>query len=65
MRELAPGDFVVAMVRRPGSSLYDLIGEQDNTTDDENFERGIDLRHGYLAEYYVDDARYVVKLPPV
>ena len=50
VRDLAPGDFVVAMVRRPGSSLYDLIGEQDNTTDDRYFERGINLRHGYLTE---------------
>jgi threonine dehydrogenase-like Zn-dependent dehydrogenase len=65
VRDLRPGDFVVAMVRRPGSSLYDLIGEQDNTTDDEYFERGINLRHGYLSEYYVDDARFIVKLPKV
>ena len=65
VRDLAPGDFVVAMVRRPGTSLYDLIGEQDNTTDDRYFERGINLRHGYLAEFYADDARYLVKLPPV
>ena len=65
VRDLKPGDFVVAMVRRPGGSLYDLIGEQDNTTDDTYFERGINLRHGYLAEYYADDARYIVKLPKV
>ncbi|HEX4823893.1 MAG TPA: glucose 1-dehydrogenase [Candidatus Polarisedimenticolaceae bacterium] len=65
VRDLVPGDFVVAMVRRPGSSIYDLIGEQDNTTDDHYYERGINLRHGYLAEYYVDEARYIVKLPRV
>jgi threonine dehydrogenase-like Zn-dependent dehydrogenase len=61
--ELAPGDFVVATVRRPGSSLYDLIGMSDMTTDDVYFERGINLRHGYLAEYYVDDAQFIVKVP--
>src|SRR5690242_21719977 len=55
--EFAPGDFVVATVRRPGSSLYDLIGMSDMTTDDVYFERGINLRHGYLVEYYVDDAQ--------
>jgi glucose 1-dehydrogenase len=60
---LTKGNHVVAMVRRPGSSIYDLIGEQDMTTDDEYFERGINLLHGYLAEYYVDDERYIVKLP--
>src|ERR671926_228875 len=58
--ELAPGDYVVATVRRPGSSIYDLIGTQDMTTDDTYFERGINLRHGYLTEYYVDDAEFIV-----
>ena len=61
--ELRPGDYVVAMVRRPGSSIYDLIGGQDMTTDDVYYERGINLRHGYLAEYYADDADYIVKIP--
>jgi glucose 1-dehydrogenase len=61
--ELAPGDYVVASVRRPGSSIYDAIGLQDMTTDDVYFERGINLRHGYLAEYYADSAEYLVKLP--
>lgn len=60
---LKPGDFVVATVRRPGSSLYDLIGMQDMTTDSEYFERGINLRHGYLTEYYVEDEQFVVKVP--
>jgi threonine dehydrogenase-like Zn-dependent dehydrogenase len=60
---LAPGDYVVASVRRPGSSIYDAIGLQDMTTDDVYFERGINLRHGYLAEYYADSAEFLVKLP--
>jgi threonine dehydrogenase-like Zn-dependent dehydrogenase len=47
---LRPGDYVVATVRRPGKSLYDVIGLQDMTTDNEYFERGINLRHGYLTE---------------
>ena len=61
--EVAPGDYVVASVRRPGSSLYDAIGLQDMTTDDSYFERGINLRHGFLAEYYVDSAEYLVRVP--
>lgn len=61
--ELEPGDYVVASVRRPGSSVYDTIGLQDMTTDDTYFERGINLRHGYLAEYYADSADFLVKLP--
>ena len=61
--EVAAGDYVVASVRRPGSSLYDAIGLQDMTTDDSYFERGINLLHGFLAEYYVDAADFLVKVP--
>ncbi|MGD9590613.1 MAG: glucose 1-dehydrogenase [Pyrinomonadaceae bacterium] len=63
VHELKKGDYVVATVRRPGSSIYDLIGTNDMTTDDTYFERGINLRHGYLSEYYVDDAEFIVKVP--
>jgi threonine dehydrogenase-like Zn-dependent dehydrogenase len=61
--EVAPGDYVVATVRRPGTSIYDAIGTNDMTTDDTYFERGINLRHGYLTEHYVDDAEFIVKVP--
>jgi threonine dehydrogenase-like Zn-dependent dehydrogenase len=61
--ELKPGDYVVATVRRPGSSIYDRIGTYDMTTDDTYYERGISLRHGFLTEYYVDDPEYIVKVP--
>src|SRR5919198_692840 len=60
---IRPGTLVVSTVRRPGRSLYDEIGLQDMTTDDVYYERGINLRHGYLAEFYVEDAQYVVPLP--
>ncbi len=60
---LRPGDYVVATVRRPGSSIYDQIGTYDMTTDDTYYERGINLCHGFLTEYYVDDAEYIVKVP--
>jgi threonine dehydrogenase-like Zn-dependent dehydrogenase len=50
-------------VRRPGTSIYDAIGLQDMTTDNQYFERGINLRHGYLTEYYVEDEEFVVKMP--
>ena len=61
--ELVPGDFVVATVRRPGQSIYDRIGTYDMTTDDVYYERGINLRHGFLTEYYVDEPEYLVKVP--
>jgi glucose 1-dehydrogenase len=60
---IQPGTYVVATVRRPGHSIYDQIGLQDMTTDDVYYERGINLRHGYLTEYYVEDAAYIVTLP--
>src|ERR671914_539569 len=63
VRDLKPGDYVVATVRRPGNSIYDRIGTYDMTTDDVYYERGINLRHGYLTEYYVDDPEFIVKVP--
>ena len=62
--ELQPGDYVVATVRRPGHSIYDAIGTYDMTSDDTYYERGINLRHGYTTERYVDDPEYLVKVPP-
>jgi len=60
---IRPGAYVVASVRRPGSTIYGQIGLQDFTTDDVYYERGINLLHGYLTEYYVEDAQYVFPLP--
>lgn len=60
--ELGVGAIVVATVRRPGTSVYDQLGMQDFTTE-AALERGIRLLHGFLAEYYVDDAAYLVPLP--
>lgn len=61
--EVKPGDYVVATVRRPGRSIYDIIGTNDMTTDDVYYERGINLLHGFLTEYYVDDAEFIVRIP--
>jgi threonine dehydrogenase-like Zn-dependent dehydrogenase len=63
VHELAPGDFVVATVRRPGHSIYDQIGLSDMTTDDTYYERGISRLHGYLTERYVDSADFIVRVP--
>jgi glucose 1-dehydrogenase len=60
---IRPGGYVVASVRRPGSSLFGKIGLQDFTTDDVYYERGINLLHGYLTEEYVEDAQFVFPLP--
>ncbi len=61
--EVQPGDFVSCTVRRPGGSLFDLIGRNDITSDETYYERGINLCHGYLTETFVDDAEYIVKVP--
>lgn len=64
VRELKKGDFVVATVRRPfGRSIYDTIGQQDFTTDEEYWERGISRLHGYWSEFYSESADFLVKIP--
>jgi threonine dehydrogenase-like Zn-dependent dehydrogenase len=63
VREVAPGDYVSCTVRRPGGSLFDLIGRNDITSEEVYYERGINLCHGYLTEYFVDDAEFIVKVP--
>src|SRR5438105_2594376 len=60
---IKPGTYVVATVRRPGHSIYDLIGLQAMTTDDVYYEPGSNQRHGHRTEYYVADAAYVATLP--
>jgi threonine dehydrogenase-like Zn-dependent dehydrogenase len=60
---LAPGDYVVAAVRRPGNSPYDALGMQDLSTDDEYHEHGINLLHGFFTEYYVDVPEFLMKIP--
>jgi len=61
--EFVPGDYVVPTVRRPGGSFYDQIGQYDMTSEDTYYERGINLRHGYLTELFTEDPEYLVKIP--
>lgn len=63
VRRVKVGDFVTATVRRPGGSIYDLIGTNDMTSEATYYERGINLRHGYLTEYFVDEEEYIVRVP--
>lgn len=63
VRSVKPGDYVTATVRRPGGSIYDMIGTYDMTSEEIYFERGINLLHGYLTEYFVDDEEYIVRVP--
>ncbi len=63
VRKVRPGDYVTCTVRRPGKSIYDRIGRSDITSEEEYYERGINLRHGYLTEYFVDDEEFIVRMP--
>lgn len=60
---VTPGDYVTCTVRRPGGSIYDQIGRSDMTSEEVYYERGINLLHGYLTEFFVDDAEFIVKVP--
>ncbi len=63
VKHVRPGDYVTATVRRPGGSIYDQIGTSDMTSEEVYYERGINLLHGFLTEYFVDDAEFIVKMP--
>jgi threonine dehydrogenase-like Zn-dependent dehydrogenase len=63
VRNIKAGDFVTATVRRPGSSIYDQIGTYDMTSEETYYERGINLLHGFLTEYFVEEEDYVVRVP--
>ena len=60
---LTPGDYVVPTVRRPGTSVYDRAGMYDMSTDDVYYERGINLLHGYLTEYFVESPEFLIRVP--
>lgn len=62
---LAPGTLVVAIVRRPDPEpcINCASGEWDMCQNGRYTERGIKGAHGFLAERYVEDPRYLVVLP--
>lgn len=61
--KVKPGDYVTCTVRRPGGSIYDVIGTNDMTSEETYYERGINLRPGYMTEYFVDDEEFIVQMP--
>src|SRR3970040_1569644 len=52
--ELAPGDLVVPMVRRPDGCPNCRAGEWDMCLWGDYTERGIKGRHGFAAEYFAE-----------
>ncbi len=63
VRRVKVGEYVTCTVRRPGGSIYDLIGTNDMTSEETYYERGINLRPGYMTEYFVDEEEYMVPMP--
>src|SRR5574340_262185 len=61
-----PGDLVVATVRRPcaGNCPNCARGHFDSCGTGNYRERGIRALDGYLAEYYVEDPRFLIGIPP-
>ena len=62
---LSVGDWVVAMVRRPDPipCRNCAASEWDMCLNDLFTERGIKGRHGYLAELYTEQPRFLVQVP--
>lgn len=66
VRDIAVGDLVVSMVRRPcphAECHACRAGRQDFCVTGDFTERGIKGLHGFLAEYVVDDAQYLHVVP--
>src|SRR5215467_8831250 len=66
VRSLKPGDLVVAMVRRPCSHSECRpcrAGRSDFCITGDFTERGIKRADGFLTQYTLDDAEYLVRVP--
>ena len=63
IRSIKARDFVVATVRRPDNCINCKAGQTDMCLEGNYTERGIKGRHGYFSEFYVEDEKYLVKIP--
>jgi threonine dehydrogenase-like Zn-dependent dehydrogenase len=63
VRRFKPGDHVTATVRRPGGCVNCRHGAYDMCLDGDYTERGINGRHGYMTERYVDGEEFFVHVP--
>ena len=58
------GDLVVSTVRRPcGKCPQCKMGENDMCSSGQYTERGIMRRHGFMAQYYVEQPLFLNKIP--
>jgi aldose 1-dehydrogenase [NAD(P)+] len=63
VKGLEPGDYVIPMVRRPGGCLQCRTGRQDLCEDADFVEAGIRGKDGFMSEYFIDESRYLIKVP--
>ncbi len=63
-RTLRPGDVVTATVRRPDGCPTCRAGQIDMCLWGTYTERGILGAHGYIAESFTENVRYLVPIPP-
>ncbi len=54
------GDLVVPLVRRPGDCPNCRIGRPDNCSDGNKHEAGITGLHGFMREYFYEEAKNLV-----
>ncbi len=59
----SPGDLVVSSVRRPDDCPQCRAGQQDLCTKGDYTEHGIKGLDGFMADFYVEEPRHLVKLP--
>jgi threonine dehydrogenase-like Zn-dependent dehydrogenase len=67
VKDFRPGDLVVPSVRRPcvdPACTPCREGRQDFCFTWEFTERGINQRHGFMTEYFVEEERYLTPVPP-
>ncbi len=62
-RGFEAGDLVVSTVRRPCGCYTCGIGQSDMCYEGGYQERGILGRHGFMAEYYVESPRWLIRIP--
>ncbi|MHB0976592.1 MAG: alcohol dehydrogenase catalytic domain-containing protein [Candidatus Aquicultorales bacterium] len=61
---LRPGDMVVPTVRRGCGLCAPCLNDMSDFCQTGLYtERGLHRRHGYFTEYFVDEERYLVKVP--
>ncbi|HME09330.1 MAG TPA: glucose 1-dehydrogenase [Bryobacteraceae bacterium] len=66
VKSVKPGDLVVTTVRRPCTHDWCIpcgAGRQDFCASGDYTERGIKQRHGFMAEFVVEEERYLNAVP--